>query len=82
MAIDEVFDGDYESAIIFAENNYNKNEIVKYECILACNSRYFNSFIRNNCSTYTHKCSFSRALLWYKIHWRFFGRSIVVVSSI
>jgi hypothetical protein len=68
MSIGAVFDEDYESAIIFAENTYNKNEIVKYECILAFNSRYFNNFIRNNCSNYTHKCSFSRRLLWYKIH--------------
>ncbi len=26
MSIDAVFDGDYESAVIFAENTYNKNE--------------------------------------------------------
>ncbi len=26
MSIDAVFDGDYESAIICAENTYNKNE--------------------------------------------------------
>src|SRR5271155_5886659 len=42
-------------------------KIVKYECILACNSRHFNNFIGNNCSNYTHKCSFSWALIWYKI---------------
>jgi hypothetical protein len=43
MSIDAVFDGDYESAIIFSENICMK--IVKYEYILACNSRYFNNFI-------------------------------------
>jgi hypothetical protein len=30
MSIDAAFDEHYESAIIFAENTYNKNEIVKY----------------------------------------------------
>src|SRR5271154_1366485 len=42
-------------------------KIVKYECTLACNSRHFNNFIGNNCFNYTHKCSFSWALIWYKI---------------
>jgi hypothetical protein len=36
MSIDAVFDEDNESAIVFCENMYIKNEIVKYECILAC----------------------------------------------
>jgi len=55
-----VFDGDYESAIIFGENIYTKNKIVKYECILACNSSHFNNFTGN-------KCGFSWALIWYEI---------------
>jgi len=42
-------------------------KIVKYECILACNSSHFNNFTGNNCPNYTHKCSFSWALIWYKI---------------
>jgi len=42
-------------------------KIVRYECILSCNSRHFNNFIGNSCSNSTHKCSFSWALIWYKI---------------
>jgi hypothetical protein len=48
-------------------NMYMKNEIVKYECILPCNSRHFNNFIGNNCSNYTHTSSFWWALICYKI---------------
>jgi hypothetical protein len=43
-------------------------KIVKYECILPRNSRYFDNFISNNCSNESHKCVF---FLWdlilYKI---------------
>ncbi len=42
-------------------------KIVKYECILACNSSHFSNFTGNNCSNYTHKSSFSRALIWYEV---------------
>jgi hypothetical protein len=55
------------SLLFLVEISTWRMKIVKYECILACNSRHFNNFIRNNCSNYTHKCSFSWALIWYKI---------------
>src|SRR5271163_4410938 len=35
ISIDAVFDGDYESAIIFGKISTLKMKIVKYECILA-----------------------------------------------
>ncbi len=55
------------SLLFFVKISTWRMKIVKYECILACNSRHFNNFIRNNCSNYTHKCNFSWALIWYKI---------------
>jgi len=67
MSMNAVFDGDYESDIIFAENIYSKKENHKIRVHLACNSSYFNNFPGNNCSNYTHKCSFSWTLIWYKI---------------
>jgi hypothetical protein len=60
MSIDAIFDGRYESAIIFGENIYIKNENRKIRVHFGMyNSRHFNNFIGNNCSNYTHKCSFS-----------------------
>jgi len=59
MSIDAVFDGDYESAIFLVKIYTLTMKIVKYECILACNSSHFNNFIGINFSNYTHECSFS-----------------------
>ena len=48
MFLDSVFDGDYESAIIFMKICTGRMKIVKYERILAYSSRHFNNSIPNN----------------------------------
>ena len=52
--------------LFFMKVSRRRMKIVKYGCISACISRHFNNFIRNDCSDYSPKYSFSRASIWYK----------------
>ena len=51
MFLDSVFDGDYESGIIFIKIYTRRMKSVKYERILAYSSRHFNNSVANNCFT-------------------------------
>ena len=49
MSLDSVFDGDYESGIIFMRICTKKKKIIKYERILAYSSRHFHICKANDC---------------------------------
>ena len=51
ISVDAVFNGDYESAIIFMKICSIRMKIVKYGPILAYSARHFNNSITNDCYT-------------------------------
>ena len=59
MFSDAVFDGEYESAIIFGESIWTKSDNRKIRVYFALYSRHFTNFIRNDRSDYTPTCRFS-----------------------
>ena len=52
---------------ILHDNHVSMVEILKYKGILTYDAKHFDTAIRNDWFDDTPKCSFWRALIWYKI---------------